>query len=438
MKNSIKFGLVVLATLFMTSVFAQSKSGTQEFTVEGLKVILKSSPKEVVNARLFVKGGTANYDLKYQGIESFAFTLAARGGTKSKEKVAFATALESVGASVYSNSDFDYGDFNLTCLKQYWDESWSLFTDAILNPAFTEKEYDLLKEQLIAGAKSRNSDADSRLRDLAMSNVFEGHCYEKIPSGTVESLEGISLEKIKKYYKNTVGKKRSFLVVVGNITKEDLEAKVKASLAKLPEGTKAEVCETRPINKSGVKVENRDIATNYLRGYMDAPKMSHPDGVAMMMAMDILRNRYFVELRTKRSLSYAPSAFYARGVINNPYNVIYISTTDPKQAMDVMVAEINKLKKEGFDKQELINKQQSFLTNYFMGLETMASQTSSLGMAELNGDWRMAEDFTERVNNVTLEDLNRVIDQYTNSIIWTYLGKEEDVKMEDFAQPINP
>jgi predicted Zn-dependent peptidase len=70
-----------------------------------------------------------------------------------------------------------------------------------------------------------------------------------------------------------------------------------------------------------------------------------------------------------------------------------------------------------------------------MGQETLSAQSQSLGTNELKGGWKMAETFTEDVNGVTLEDINRVIDKYTDVISWTYLGKEDMVSEGDFLQP---
>jgi len=155
----------------------------------------------------------------------------------------------------------------------------------------------------------------------------------------------------------------------------------------------------------------------------------------MMLAMSIMYDRYFIELRTKRGLSYAPAAFYSSTLIENPYNGVYITTTDPKQSIEVMVAELDKLKKDGFTQKELDDKMQGFLTRYLMGQETLASQSNSLGVNEMKGGWEMAENFTEEVNKVTLDDINRVIDKYSSQINWTYLGKKDMVKEEDFLQP---
>jgi predicted Zn-dependent peptidase len=295
-----------------------------------------------------------------------------------------------------------------------------------------------MRAQAVANAKSSESDPDSHLRNLAMVHSFGAdNDYGKITSGSVKSLEGLSLADLRNHYASVVGKKNVFLVVVGNIDSKDLKAKIEATLAKMPDGNSPKVIKRTLITEDGHYIEERDIATNYIRGLMSAPRMNTPDGVPMLVAMNILGDRYFEELRTKRSLSYAPSAFYARSVVNNPYNVIYISTQDPKQSMQVMVDEINKIKKEGFEASELTNTKQSFLTYYYMELETSASQSNSLGMAELNGSWEMDEDFTAKVNAITLNDLNRVFDTYTKAIKWTYLGKKADVDVADFPKPVD-
>ena len=70
-----------------------------------------------------------------------------------------------------------------------------------------------------------------------------------------------------------------------------------------------------------------------------------------------------------------------------------------------------------------------------MGLETMASQSSNLGLAELKGNWKMSEEFSNIVNDITLEDMNSAIKKYTDKISWSYLGKKDMVSEEDFVQP---
>lgn len=426
------FVLLVLA-LFTTGIV---NAQTKEITVDGLKIILKQTPKDVVSVRLFIKGGTANYTKEKQGVEALTLNLAIQGGTRTRDAVAFATEAEKIGAELGAGANLEYSEIHMTCVKMFWDKSWDLFADAILNPSFDPKEYGLLKEQFVANAMSAISDPDQHLKNIALSNAFKGSQYERTPEGTPESLAGITLDDVKAHYKKILGKQRCFLVVVGNITEADLVAKVKATLAKMPFGTPYKPGERPLITKGGNFVEDRDIATNYIRGMMSAPTKQTPEGTVMQLGMSIMGSRFFLELRTKRSLSYAPAAFYSSGVLLNPYNTIYITTQDPKQSMQVMTDIINDIKKNGFLQEELDDKKQTFLTNYYMGQQTTSEQSLTLGMYEIISSWKLSETFPTDVNNTTLKELNRVFDKYTKAIQWTYLGKQSQVKTEDFKQTV--
>jgi predicted Zn-dependent peptidase len=434
MKNSIKSTLLLL--LLAGTMQANAQNSTEEFTVEGIKVILKQTPKEVLSVRLMVEGGTANYSEEKQGIEDLTLNLMIEGGTTTLSKLDFKTTAEKIGTTFSANTNLDYGGISMTCIKLFWDESWKLFADAIMSPAFNEADFSILKEQHIANAKATESDPDGYLALLSRKNAFPNSNYVKDPAGTPSSLAGITISDIKNYYQNTIVKKRVFFVIVGNVSKQDITKKITEAMKGMPQGTVAREEQQTILREGKILVENRDIATNYIRGILSAPAANTKDGVSMRIAMSILGDRYFTELRTKRSLSYAPAAFYANGAVNNPYSVIYISTTDPKQSMQVMVDEINKIKSEGFSEEELINTREGFLTQYYLTLETTGNQADALGAAEMQGGWEQLDGITAAVNQTTLRDINKVFDQYSKAIVWTYLGKQDMVKEEDFVQPV--
>ena len=429
--KSIKIFIILLLVGATNFTYA---GDTKEYMVDGIKVIHKYVPKDVISVRLFLDGGTANYGKEKQGIENIMLNLMVDGGTTSMSKLEFNTASEKIGTSFGAATNLDYGTLSMTCIKTFWDESWKLFGDAVLNPAFSENEFNILKEQLIANAQQTMADPDAYLAMLSRTVAFENKDYAKVPDGTPESLTSITVEDVRNYYKRILGKKRIFIVVVGNVSEEDLTAKIHSTLATLTAGQPAPKEARTVITAPKTFVEDRDIATNYIRGIMSAPMANSEEGIAMRIAVSILGDRYFTELRTKRSLSYAPAAFYAQAAITNPYSVIYISTIDPKQSMQVMVDELNKIKKEGFLESELTDKKQEFLTGYYLTLETTANQADALGAAELNGGWEQLDKITAEVNATTVPEINKVLDKYTSAIVWTYLGKKDAVATEDFKQ----
>ena len=99
-----------------------------------------------------------------------------------------------------------------------------------------------------------------------------------------------------------------------------------------------------------------------------------------------------------------------------------------------MVNLLNDIKRDGYKADELTDKKEGFLTNYLMQLETSAQQSLAIGRWTVRGNWKMYDEFVQRVNATTLKDLNRVMDQNTNAIVWTYLGKKSDILPQDFVQ----
>lgn len=424
---------ILFLLVISTASFAQSN--TKEINAGGLKIILKKTPKEVVTASLFVRGGLVNITDAEQGIEPLSIQLALRGGTKSMDKDAFSAASDKLGTTFTSNAARDFSSITMTCLTENWDKSWSLFTDALLNPAMDSTEFGVIKQQLIAGAKQQESNPDSYLRKLVVQQVFSGSPYARFANGVPETLEKLNLENVKAYYSKLLGKKRAYLVVVGNVDEKDLVEKVKNSLAKLPEGVMPPLPVINGIAKPDVNIKDRDIATNYIMGTLDAPKYFSADGPLFEFAMSIVYDRYFVELRTKRSLSYAPQALYNSGPIYHPITQLYISTIDPKQSLQVMTDIINEIKKNGFTAKEVADKKKSYITNYYMTNEASSFQANMLGFCEASGNWRIFDEINNKIDAVNVNDLDRVFGKYMNTVAWTYLGKKDKVAPEDFKQP---
>lgn len=434
MKTILKLTLLTILLLSGTAMAPVEDGVVKEFTVGGIKVIFKSSAKEVVSARLFIRGGAANYSKEDEGIEALTLNVVTEGGTKSLSMTEYGTALEQIGATVTYGTSLDYSTIDLSCIKTYWNDSWKLFADAIVNPRFDEKAFEIVKGKIESGAKENESNPDAYLDNKSMEMAFAGKNYSKIPYGTPTSLSKITLEQVTKHYQKISGKQNVFLVVVGNVTEADLTQKINATLSKLGSAPSAPA-EDRPLITPGVTIENRDIATNYIKGMMSVPSLKDKDGVPIRLAMSIMGDRFFVELRTKRSLTYAPAAYYTGNLVSSPQAVFYASSIDPKQTLQVMVNEINNVKNQGFTEKELKDKKERFLTGHYSRLETNDTQSMWLGVAEITGSWKYTETFMSDVDKVTVKDINTVFNKYSNSINWMYLGKESAVSKDDFKQP---
>ncbi|HMT10004.1 MAG TPA: pitrilysin family protein [Ignavibacteria bacterium] len=424
--------LAVLQLAWNINVYSQYQ--TREYDIDGFKVIYRNTGKDVISARLFIAGGTANYPLDKEGIEAVAYSYIIKGGTTAMSKTDFLAAAEKMGTTFDSDASLDYGELNMQCLKEYWDNSWKLFTGAVLNPAYDMNEFENKKQLYISYAKQNEGDPDSRLDRLTVETSFKGKNYEKNPYGSTKSLAALTLDDIKSFLSANLCRQKAFLVVTGNISEEDLKEKVRNSFAKLPEGAPPVKEQMTKVEKPAYDIEPRKISTNYLAGIMSGIPWDSPDAIAMMVAMNMMYDKYFVELRTKRGLSYAPAAYMNGDAVTNPFSVFYITTDSPKEAIQVMVDIINNVRKNGFTNEEFAKSKGAFLTRYFMRLENASSQSLNIGRWKLRGNLDAFDNFEAMVNAVTMQDVNRVFTGNTGNIKWNYLGDETKVTPEDFKQ----
>ncbi len=435
MKQTFKNIFIAASILIGGNALAQSKSTAEEIVVDGFKVIYKPSSNQIVSARFFIKGGTANYSKDLEGIETLTLDISSTGGTSKYSKSELNRQLDKMGSSIGSASNFDFSNVSLNCIQKNFNQSWEIFEDVITSPLFDQEEFAKNKESQISNVKQGISDPDTYLGDMAMTDAFANLNYDKKINGSEESLTKISLDDIKAHYKKIINKKQCFLVVVGKVDRADLIEKVKKMVIGFPEGNFTPIKPTLlNISQSTMNTEDRKIATNYIRGVMNAPAYGTSEAYAMQLAFGILADRLFDEIRTKRSLSYAPGAFYVTNI--NPSTNIYVSTTDPKQSVQVMIDELKKIRKNGFSEKEITDQKSSYVTTYYMGLETNAAQTQGLGSAESKGNWKNYNSFIDNMSKVSPKEVNAVFNKYITGIRWSYLGDLSQISSEIFLQKI--
>lgn len=421
--STYRSALSLLVLLWIgTPAFAQHN--TVEFNVNGLKVILRQTQKETVVMSMFFRGGSANYSAANAGIESLALSGTLECGTGAYPANAFNDQADEYGLHLAGEASNDYGMVKLSCISRYMDEAWKLFSSAITAPAFEPQKFALLKEQKIERLKSGLSNPDERLKQLGQEFAFATTSYAINPDGTVASLTALSRDVVKDYYYTTLlNKNKMFLVVAGNISKEALEKKIQETFAGIPAKDYTPAFIRSPVfNRESSKIENRQTATNYIAGIINAPALNNTDYPAYRLGVTILHSVLYNVIRLNKHLSYAPSATMSEGKIS--YATMYASTTQPVETVKTMRNVLANLKDKVCSEQLLDNVRKGTLLSYIKRQEVMSSIADRLGTAEIMGDWRLSENLVSRMSVVTPEDVRSVMNVYAKQINWIYIGNQ--------------
>ncbi len=417
-----RVGSLCLLLLITTKGFAQNN--TVEFTVSGLKVILRQTQKETLVMSMYFRGGSSNYTAADAGIESLALSGTIECGTSKFSANDFNDQTDEYGLHLDGDASNDYGILKLSCISRYMDEAWQLFSSAIASPVFETQKFNLLKEQKINDLKGGLSNPDVRLKQLAQGFAFAATPYAINPNGTVASLQALNRDAVKDYYYNTLlNKNRMFLVVAGNISKENLEKKIIAAFAAIPAKTYTPATIENPLfTQEASTIESRQVATNYVAGILNAPNLNSPDYPAFRLAVTILNSALFDVIRLNKHLSYAPSANMSEGKIS--YVTMYASTTQPEETVKAMRFVLSYMKSKTYNDKLIESVRKSHLLSYAKRQEVMSDITNQLGKAEIMGDWKLAENLAARMSMVTPEEIKDVLNTYAQNITWAYIGDQ--------------
>ncbi len=414
--------LAFVLFLFGPPEFAAAQERPEEFTAAGIPVVYqKIEGNEVVTVRLYLEGGSASLTPETAGIENLMAAAATRG-TERYSRDEFAARMEATGTQITAEANPDFTVISVKAVTTHWDDAWDLFTQAVLHPTFPAEEVELIRGQIVNQLKGRLDNPDAYLALLANELLYAGHPYAVDPLGTVEAMEALTVENLRQWHRQRLTRENLVFVVVGNVERGDVEERIERDFGALPEtgGAPRSVPEVA-ASPAEVQVTQRELPTNYIRGLFPTPGPGHPDYPALRVAIDILNDRLFEEVRTKRNLSYAVAAGLSGRRAN--YGLLYVTAVDPTATLPVMIQEVERLKTEPITAERLAENVNVFLTQYWSDQQTNMGRGAALGIFELNGGgWENLDVFVERVRNVTPEDIQRVARTYLEGVHFVVLG----------------
>jgi len=393
---------------------------TVAYEVAGLRVIRRQTlASEVVAVRLYLLGGARQLTPATAGIE--ALLLRVLDLDHQRE-------IARLGGQPIREIGFDWSVMGFLSLKQDFDSVWTAFGCQLMHPAPSIEGTARAKAELRGGARRRVSHPDLRIGTIAQLAAFPDHPYGTDVWGTEQTLKRLTRPNLERYAAEQFVTSRMLLVVVGAVSRADVESLVGATLAQLPRGdyqwALPPAVERRP---RAWLTEQRPLPTNYILGYFPGPPPTHDDYFGFLVATHLLSSGIAQAVRDQRSLSYAAYAPFLDRAI--PVGGVYASTQRPALVYQIMKKEIGDLQADEVHPLALRRFVSQFRLDEIGRQMTNDGQADALGRAELLfGDWRVADDYFQRLERVRPSDVRRAAIKYMPNIELAYLG--DTTKME--------
>lgn len=403
---------------------------TEEFDVDGLAVVARHNPNsDIVVARMLFQGGIPYAETETAGRELLLLQSLDKGSANfAKEEVN--RQMARTGAGLSASAVHDYSTFALKTLRRDVDENFSIFADAIVNPLLDKTEVQLGLDRRLNAIAMREEDPDSYISILASKNFYQGHPYEVHPAGTRETMEGTRAKDLEALHKESFVRARMKLFVTGPLTKEEITELVRERFGDLPDGDfEFEYPEHNPEGPPRFLLDEREIPTNYIFGSFRVPSLADPDYAALKVAVSILSDRLYVEIRSKRNLSYAPMALVSSRHEN--YGVLYVTTVKPNVTLQIMYDEIDRIIAEPVSDDELRAKIEQMITGDLMGNQTGGSQIAQLILHDVNGGgWQTESQMIEKIRQVSAHQIQEAAAEYLKGFYFSAIGNAESFDRE--------
>jgi len=367
------------------------------------------------------------------------------------------------GTTTISKDDFNYKiDFlgarlsfwetgaSMNALSKYSDDILQLMADAVINPVFTQEEFDKQQAQILEGIKSdKKSVKTVASRVQSVLTYGKDHPYGEYTSE--ETVASVTLEDVKDYYNTFYRPNNAYLVVVGDVKYKSIKKQVNKLFSNWKSGHIPSESLVTPTNSTSTEIDFIDMP-NAVQSELAITstiqlKRSDKDFFAVLLANKILGggfNSYLnMNLREAHGWTYgARTSTSADRYIGTFKASTSIRNAVTDSAIFESMKEINRIKAEMVDATALENAKKKYIGDFVLSLEkpsTIARYALRIKTNNLDEDYY--ENYLQNLSQVTIEDVKRVANTYFSSdnmrIIVTGKGSDVAPTLERLGYPIH-
>lgn len=410
----------------------------------GVKVVLarRTESPTVVMSMMFDAGYCTDKFGGKAGLANLSMNMLDEG-TKTLSSLQINEKLQLLGASLNAYSDLDFSYVGLNTLKQSLDPSLDIMADVILNPAFPEADLNRLKNQQLSSIANEMKEPQSMIMRVMPELLYgKDHPYGMPMTGTGDenSVKTLGSEDVRGFYQHWIRPNNATLVVTGNLTMEELVAKLEKRFGTwqkgdVPKKVIPEVKASTTSNKIFLIDRPESEQSMIIAGYLTKP-YGQLDENAIEQMNNVLggdfTSRINMNIREDKHWAYGAGSFISNTRGQRPFLVYApVQTDKTKESAVEIMKEMNMFVKEKPMTQAEFDKTKQNTVLGMAGMwETNGRVNGSLAQLVKYG---LADDYwktySTRVQKLGLTDVQNVAKTIVqpNNLGWFMSGDAEKV-----------
>lgn len=339
-------------------------------------------------------------------------------GTTSMDFKTIAKKVAAMGGEVNVSTGPNQTVVSGSVLSEFAPELIGILADILINPSFPANEIDRLKNDLKRQLTVQKGVPQSQALEKFRSIVYKDHAYGRI-FPTAEMLDSYSLEKVKAFYQENFGARRTVVYAVGKFDESEVSKAIEDAFGEWKEGPEIDYPVATPVRTNEVAMIDRPGApqTTIMLG-LPTLDPSKPDYLPLTVTNSLLGgsfgSRITSNIREDKGYTYSP-----RSVINTGYRTAIwyeqadVTTEHTGASLQEIAKEIRRLQNEPPTREELEG-----IKNYEAGVFVLQNSTPQGIIGQLNFlDFHGLDEsyLTDRVRNihqVTPEKVQEMARQY--------------------------
>jgi predicted Zn-dependent peptidase len=365
-----------------------------------------------VSVGVWLTRGSRHEPQEQSGIAHFVEHMLFKGtATRTAEDIA--QTIDSIGGQMDAFTAKEYASYYIKVLDDHLPLAVDVLSDIVMHPAFSAEDIDREKKVVLEEIKMVEDTPDDLVHELFTESFWEGHPLGRPILGTKETVESLTQDGLRTYFRNTYTAPNLIVAAVGNVDHDRVRELVARAFGDLP-GSTEPIADAPPRVVPQVIIRNKELEQSHVclgtRGYRQDHAERYSSYVLNTVLGGSMSSRLFQNVREKRGLAYAVfsglSAYRDAGSMT-----VYAGCANDavSELIDVVIVELRKMRDEPLPGSELQRAKDHLKGSLMLNLESTSSRMSHLARQEIYFDRQFGLDETlEGIERVTVGDVQRV------------------------------
>lgn len=371
-------------------------------------------------------------------------------GTPTRGPGEIAQETKAAGGYLNAATIYDHTTYYTVLPSSSFEQGLDIQSDALLKSVIDAEE--LRKELLviIQEAKRKLDNPSAVAQEKLYETMFDRHRMRRWRIGVEEQLATFTSEQVRSFYRNMYRGESIVLVVAGDVDPDRAFSEIERRYAMLDGGTV--VRDPGPEEPATRRFRFRELTGDIVQAHMELGWHTIPVLHADTPALDLLAvilgqgraSRLYREVRERGLVT----SITARHYQPTSLGVFGISTeldpADAVPALEAIASAVNGVKRAVLA-EELERARTITEARMARRVESMEGQANYLAEWESLGDWKLGEEYIEKIRALTTRDIEAAAERYLSIDALTTLlyrpgqsaaiGNADGLKERLFAAP---